>query len=521
MKETLITILRIIPILFTMVIWISCSQDMEMPNDASNNTRKIKVHLKVNKVDFDSQGTTRTGGSGTGWENGETIYLRFDNGSVTGTAVYNAYSNDWRVNLSGSLTRDTHGKVEAYYFDQPASATSTKVSLAATTGVYHDIEGIYNIPSSGDLDIFLTLQPITSRIRFAGEPGLDIKVLGLSYYTAYNVAKNELVTSSTPVLGKIIKDGYTPYYYCSFADSTRLLTISNSKDGDDVLFLKCFMPSVLKIGEGGHITIPTEDTMKGWVNAEKEFTVTGNEKTVTFKMKGIVAGTFQMGAITTYHQEEPIHTVTITKGYYIGETEVTQELWYAVMGQSPTLTGESTGRKWDKTYNIGDNYPAYWITYEDCQQFINKLNTMTGQTFRLPTEAEWEFAARGGVNSKGYTYAGSNIISDVAWYKDNAVNLNHADSQVNGTRQVAQKTANELGLYDMSGNVMEWCLDYYAPYPSTVQTDPAITTNIYVDAHVARGGCWDGNEFMCRVTTRDGIGRGLGRECGLRLALSN
>ena len=229
------------------------------------------------------------------------------------------------------------------------------------------------------------------------------------------------------------------------------------------------------------------------------FTVTGNGKTVTFNMVLVKAGTFQMGSTTGDENEQPVHSVTLTKDYYMGETEVTQELWYAVMGQKPT----SDGSQWENEYGLGDNYPAYYISYEDCRQFIAKLNQMTGRQFRFPTEAEWEFAARGGTKSKGNTYAGSNTIGDVAWYDrydKNASTVGSLRKNNYGTHTVKTKTPNELGLYDMSGNVWEWCYDWYGSYPSSAQTDP--TGPDCGSNRVVRGGSWYNGATYCRTAFR-------------------
>ena len=225
------------------------------------------------------------------------------------------------------------------------------------------------------------------------------------------------------------------------------------------------------------------------VSATKSFTVTGNGKTVTFNMKLVEAGTFQMGsdAADAFDWEKPVHSVTLTKDYYMGETEVTQALWYAVMGQNPT----SDGSQWESTYGLGDSNPAYYVSWNDCQTFISKLNALTGVTFRLPTEAEWEFAAKGGNKSQGYTYAGSNKLGDVAWYSGNSSSKTH---------EVATKAPNELGLYDMSGNVWEWCQDLYGSYSSSAQTDPTGPTS--GSLRVLRGGSWDSDAANCRVADR-------------------
>ena len=223
------------------------------------------------------------------------------------------------------------------------------------------------------------------------------------------------------------------------------------------------------------------------VSRERTFKVNG----VSFKMVKVVGGAFQMGATSEQgsdasDSEKPVHRVTLSN-YYIGETEVTQALWYAVMGQRPT----SDGNQWDSTYGVGYDYPVYNVSWDDCQEFISKLNELTGEQFRLPTEAEWEFAARGGNHSLGYKYAGSNTIGDVAWYTGNSDDKTHP---------VATKSPNELGLYDMSGNVCEWCQDRYGDYSSSDQMDP-VGPSLGV-WRVLRGGSWPCNPRDCRVAYR-------------------
>ena len=224
-----------------------------------------------------------------------------------------------------------------------------------------------------------------------------------------------------------------------------------------------------------------------------EETKTVTAKGVTFKMKLVEAGTFTMGATEEqtgdYIYESPAHQVTLTKDYYMGETEVTQALWYAVMGQKPT---SDSNYQWIEDKGLGDNYPAYYISWSDCQEFITKLNQLTGLTFRLPTEAEWEYAARGGNKATTQTlYSGSNTINDVAWYNGNSLKRTHA---------VAGKAANVLGLYDMSGNVGEWCNDWFYSYNSGAQTDPTGPTS--GSLRMLRGGSWYYYATDCRVAFR-------------------
>ena len=245
----------------------------------------------------------------------------------------------------------------------------------------------------------------------------------------------------------------------------------------------------------------------------KEYTVNG----VSFKMKKVDGGTFQMGATEEQgsdarDNEKPVHSVTLSD-YWIGETEVTQALWYAVMGKRPTPDGD----QWSSSYGLGDNYPAYYVSWDDCQTFITRLNQLTGQSFRLPTEAEWEFAARGGNSSQGYKYAGSNTIDDVAWYYDNSYALGSSSPDY-GAHPVASKSPNELGLYDMSGNVGEWCQDWYGSYSSSAQTDPVGPSS--GSSRVLRGGSWNYSARYCRVSDRYNFSPSYRYyDDGLRLAL--
>ena len=220
----------------------------------------------------------------------------------------------------------------------------------------------------------------------------------------------------------------------------------------------------------------------------KTFTVNG----VSFDMVFVEGGTFQMGS-TFGSDASPVHQVTLSN-YYIGKTEVTQKLWQVVMGSNPSVFK-------------GENHPVNNVSWNDCKEFIRKLNSLMGESFRLPTEAEWEFAARGGKKSKGYKYSGSNNWGSVAWCAGNT----------NKVHPVGSKSPNELDLYDMSGNVDEWCVDWHGSYPSSPQTNP--TGPSTGSDRVLRGGCWYDIPMYCRSSYRGGdepTSRGSYR--GLRLA---
>ena len=217
-----------------------------------------------------------------------------------------------------------------------------------------------------------------------------------------------------------------------------------------------------------------------WTNEAMTFEANG----VSFTMIPVEGGTFTMGATSEMEdpedEEKPTHQVTLSS-YYIGETEVTQALWMAVMGSNPSEF-------------IGDDLPVEYVSWDDCQTFISKLNALTGKYFRLPTEAEWEFAARGGNQSRHTQYSGSSRIDDVAWYKGNSSEKTHP---------VKTKQPNELGIYDMAGNVDEWCQDWYGDYSSHAQTNPTgASSGTY---RVLRGGCWGYELWGCRSSGRGGI----------------
>lgn len=202
---------------------------------------------------------------------------------------------------------------------------------------------------------------------------------------------------------------------------------------------------------------------------------------ISIRMIGVEGGVFQMGATSeqgdrVYPDESPSHEVRLNS-YFIGETPVTRAIWDEVM---------------NKTSEEGSDLPVNEVSWEDCKTFLQKLNERTGKSFRLPSEAEWEFAARGGKKSMGTVYAGSNDIEAVAWFWGNSKKALHP---------VKLKKPNELGLYDMNGNVKEWCQDWYDSYPEELQENPVCTTYSFPE-RVVRGGGWESMARSSRVSTR-------------------
>lgn len=243
----------------------------------------------------------------------------------------------------------------------------------------------------------------------------------------------------------------------------------------------------------------------------------------------IEVGTFTMGAPDGENfKDEMEHQVVLTQDFYLGNTEVTQAQWNAVMGNNPS-------------HFRGDNLPVECVSWKDAIAFCIKLNESgmapEGMKFTLPTESQWEYAARGGKKSKGYQYSGDNNLDKVAWYYENSgdhhldekellennsddnlsmsednsvvpertVDLEKLDKNIkdnnNMSHPVGQKNANELGLYDMSGNVWEWCLD---KYERDYADDPEFLIGNNGPRYVFRGGGWRGNSSGCRSANRHG-----------------
>lgn len=299
-------------------------------------------------------------------------------------------------------------------------------------------------------------------------------------------AEAELVEEATPVTPKKSNTNRMP----SKSDHSKQKHIPRRKGLWITLIYIAMMVGVLTLlllvskcaDEKDPITLASTETFEKAKELET-FTVNG----VSFDMVRVEGGTFNMGS-DAYSDEKPVHSETV-KDFYIGSTEVTQDLWEAVMGSNPS-------------YFSGGNLPVENVSWNDCQDFCRRLSELTGRNFRLPTEAEWEYASRGGNRSRGYEYSGSNDIKSVAWYYGNSVEMTHP---------VASKQANELGLYDMSGNVWEWTSDLWSDNYS-------VEFECGGPDRVIRGGSWYHDARYCRSAHALYGPDGGHRALGLRLA---
>ena len=369
-------------------------------------------------------------------------------------------------------------------------------------------------------------QPINGDVDINTTPmGATIYIDGKNYGETPNYISDILIGEHELKLTKqgcaevkktiIIKEGET-LTVNEKLQTAKEISISTDQSGDKIYVDGNYIgtsPLTSTLSYGSHeikaerndktVTKTINVTQSGGDNSVKlTFNQTITVNGVSFTMIAVEGGTFSMGATSEQgsdaeSDEKPVHNVTLSD-YYIGETEVTQELWEAVMGNNPSCHSGYPQR------------PVERVSWNDCQEFIKKLNQLTGNNFRLPTEAEWEYAARGGNKSLDYKYSGSDIVGVVAWYDGNSSSRTH---------DVKTKQANELGIYDMSGNVYEWCQDWYGNYSSNSQINPTGLTS--GSSRVYRGGSWGDFAWDCRVSNRSyGYPGRRNFNLGLRLSLS-
>lgn len=468
----------------SVMAFVSCETENPVGVPEDNDApvlNRASMRLIGDLPSYDS--TTKADGTEGEWADKSKVYLQFTVGDklVSGSATYDLLEDIWTLEYAGSLTTVESAACQAYYFENAGEATFEEVPMTEKTAVYQDTEATYSFSFEDNLIVLKAhLKPYLSRVRLEGKYKQGYNFDGPLHYTSYNMLENKFVSSSKMICDTIPESGKTDYYYLFFENQNKKqMFFYDYVNGDK--FTRTFPENVFAMGKSGYLNAPTAEAYSGW-EAEKLYKdiKVYNE---TVRMIRVEPGTFMIGGVTdTESDAMPVHQVTLTKPYYIAETEVTQEVFTAVMGYSGA---GHTG---------GVNRPVDYVTWDECQTFVTKLNTHTGMKFRLPTEAEWEFAARGGNMSKGFVYSGSDKIADVAWYSVNSYDegLKHS--------AVKQKKPNELALYDMSGNVWEWCNDWYGAYSSDAQVDPKGPSE--GSYKVLRGGCWAMDSSKAKVYTR-------------------
>ena len=413
MLRNLLSVAFVMASALTALTACSSSDDLSSKTQADKDgLHTITMKLVGGCEQYDAKGQSRAAGeTSVAWADGAKLYLQFSNGDklVSGNATYSKATDAWTVSYYGSLATDASATCQAYYFDNTTAGNGEVVQLSANTAIYEAANGTY-VYDGENLTVRANLKPKTGRMRFTGTKGTPLVLTGITHYASYDPATNLFSTTTAAVNATVDKtSGYTPYIYGYFTDaeSPSLGLVAN---GSEAYTMAC--PSTMyQAGESGCLDVPVESSHNGWATG-LNFAVNG----VSFKMMPVE---YKDG------------------NFLIGETEVTEGLYNAVMDNDGSLTSK---------------YPASNLSYSSFRTFIDKLNSLTKMTFRLPATAEWQYAFKGGKKSLGYTYSGSNIADNVAWYSSNSGYKKH---------EVKQKAPNELGLYDMSGNVAEWTSSYY------------------------------------------------------------
>ncbi|MCH5233804.1 MAG: SUMF1/EgtB/PvdO family nonheme iron enzyme [Muribaculaceae bacterium] len=406
-------------------ILLGCSSESDILNDPDDalqpEPKTCRLTMEITKSNFSDEPETR---SAEEWKNGDTVYLIFDtsNGTTYGDAVYN--NGSWQLTYFGSLVTGATTKCLAVYVDNPGSEMGSVIVLNSASCIYEDSEADY-IYDGGDLTVSATLSPKTGRIRFQGENNKKLNLYGISCYTAFDTS-NGNYTLTSDMLSMQVEGTYTDYIYGMFTDSEepRVNVIYS-----DAAFTKQFSNTIYKAGESGYVDLPTVSSHSGWRNH------------AVFNINGV-----DLVMIPVEYEEG---------NFLLAETETTEELYYAV-----TQQGESS------------LLPKSGLSSTDWNSFCTTLYKNYRLNFRVPTLKEWQFAFKGGNKSQGFTYSGSNNIYDVAWFNGNSDGQKHP---------VKQLLPNELGFYDMSGNIWEAVQNYsyYGGYYNSSASECTASSYVY------------------------------------------
>ena len=468
------------------------------PVPAPGTDAPARLAFAVDLTRWDASGT-KAEGTDNAWPDGATIFFTLKSGDNTlmVRARYNINSDSWNLNRAVQYTNGfswssvsasdlapfSSGTCCCYCFEDEygnpvfdawttGDGNLPYVNLGATYSSYGDRQAKYSV-ADGQLTLRAHLTPLTGRIRFSSPDGWSGSwwgtLYGLCYYTKYDLFTGELTTSTRGTgIPTRSEEEQTPYYYGVFPapEYKRLTVYSTLMNKSSMYYERMFTEDILAPGSSNIDRMPSSINHNEWYQYEWSM------YPGTFEMKYVIPGSFQMGG----EDAGPIHQVTLTKGFYICVTEITRNTWYNVVGSPASWSGSDlpvTGKTWDEV-----------------QEFIAALNARYGYSFRLPTEAEWEYAARGTQESNGYKFSGSDKCSDVA-----------VRSGSGNVMSVRTKNGNEWTLYDMSGNASEWVYDWFGEYPDGPVVDPKGPDDGTV--HVRRGGNRRQPESYLTVTYRD------------------
>jgi len=379
-------------------------------------------------------------------------------------------------NISNTGTPSYSERGVCYSTSQhPTTTNFKKVILGTGTGIF-SMEITDLIPST----IYYVRAYAINVTGTAYGNEESFKTFGLPVLTT-NVASN-IYTTGVILSGKITNSGTPLFTERGVCYSTHQNpTIADNKTVITGVLNESFYTEItdLKVSTTYYVRAYATNTEGTGYGNEISFTTSS----INIEMIFVEGGTFTMGRFGDLVEpnEKPGHRVTLSS-FNIGKYEVTEGEWFTVMGKNQSIEPK------------GDNYPVEGVSWNDVQVFIVKLNTLTGKNYRLPTEAEWEYAAQGGKQTIIYDYSGGNYLKDLGWYYDNS----GGSKRITGT-----KAPNQLGIYDMSGNVSEWCNDWYGLYSSDEQTDPV--GPLSGNYRVIRGGNFYSGDYSCRVSTRTSL----------------
>lgn len=399
---------NILPYFALIALLVACTgPEVEVSGTDESGRKVCPMTFNCDVNGFDNvllKAPARANTSSETWEEGDQVYISFYDGNtiIPGEATYSA-TNGWQVSYDGFLPTGTGLKCAVHYFENAIASNISVVKINQGTVIYEALDGQYAYDGTA-ITVAATLTPKTGRIRFKGTHNTLIRFTGITHYASFSPAVNTFSTNTGLLSTMVGADGFTPYIYGYYSNEENTIAMV----GPDFAFTRDFPANSLEAGASGYASIPTESSHNDW------------RKGLYIKVNGVECRML------------PVPGYTGAGGFFLlGETEITEEFYYAVMGGTTTFS----------------QLPMSNISYSAVNTFISKLCVLTYWNFYIPTLNEWQFAARGGNDSQGYNYAGSNDPDAVAWYAANSNGKKHT---------VKSKAPNELGFYDMSGNVAEW-----------------------------------------------------------------
>lgn len=400
-------------ILFTFVLYACSKEEVNIDSKSTSYT----VVMDVNHTQY--EGNTKADYQ---WPDGATLYIKFPDAASTSTARYSAASGAWRITTpQGTLTQDKTSECYISYFEK--APNGEVVELSEKDIIYYDGAASYLLKSD-TLSITANLTPRNGRIRFKGEAGTTIRVYGTNHEIRFNTTECNFYYGNSEELELTVnEDGYTPYIHAYFPSGNSDKRLEITDKNNNIFIFKC-SDKHLAPGASGYFDIPTESNLGSWKmhTPTRLFKIDGSD--VEFKM---------------------IFVQWIEGSFYLAETETTQKLYQSIMNKNPSYFKSDT-----------TDLPVTNLSTSDLESFLIKIKEKTGYPFTYPKLGQWWHAAKGGNKSHGYAYSGSDNLDEVAWYQGNTSKYYYDRyNYYYCTKPVKTKLPNELGFYDMTGNVWE------------------------------------------------------------------